>query len=337
MKSTFKVASIAVAAVLVFSIAACSGRGGGSGGSGSGGGEESGGGEGGGGEVAGGEVASVETSKSIASAEELKEYLGGQSDSSPDNPIQVTMSANDQMLKDIAAAIKASGKHVSLTLTGNELTAIPNFAFRDLTNLAGIALPDSVTSIGNGAFQNCTGLAPDGVIIPKSVTSAAGDAFAGTTGPGGGKVFYYSLSGFAIGAAGETCHFIEAAPAGTEFITAWGPYTNVAGTRTGVGSGKRNTELIVAALGTEGSAARRCARLNVNGHNDWFLPSKDELNLMYRNLKLKGFGGFDKGWYWSSSQDPNFPNDAWHQRFNDGDQDSDYKVNDYSVRAVRAF
>jgi hypothetical protein len=57
---------------------------------------------------------------------------------------------------------------------------------------------------------------------------------------------------------------------------------------------------------------------------------------MYKNLKAKGFGGFDNNaYYWSSSDFNNYL--AWIQSFDDGRQASDYKNHTGSVRAVRAF
>jgi len=71
------------------------------------------------------------------------------------------------------------------------------------------------------------------------------------------------------------------------------------------------------------------------GISGWRLPTKDELNLMYVNLKMRNLGGFSNGWYWSSSQYGNYY--AWRQRFSDGNQGDDYNSHTNSVRAVRAF
>jgi hypothetical protein len=71
-------------------------------------------------------------------------------------------------------------------------------------------------------------------------------------------------------------------------------------------------------------------------YGDWFLPSKDELNLIYRNLFLKGLGGFDDYAYWSSSESSDI-NSAYSQYFLSGFQGFSNRYNDFMVRPVRAF
>jgi hypothetical protein len=164
----------------------------------------------------------------------------------------------------------------------------------------------------------------------------------GDTGPAGGIVFYDK------GEFSDGWRYLEAAPAKTEFNAQWGAYTgsgirytgrDVSGTGTEIGSGKQNTELIVKVLKQwkeGGRAALLCTYLNIGGYNDWFLPSKDELNLMYQNLKQKGLGGFSNNLYWSSSQDVDI--NTWHQRFQKGQQDTSYyRSGQGAVRAIRAF
>jgi hypothetical protein len=83
------------------------------------------------------------------------------------------------------------------------------------------------------------------------------------------------------------------------------------------------------------SAKTACDELILNGYSDWRLPSKEELNALYVNLKQIGVGGFANSNYWSSTEYGS--NGAWRQGFYAGKQDGSYKDNGYDVRAVRAF
>jgi hypothetical protein len=73
----------------------------------------------------------------------------------------------------------------------------------------------------------------------------------------------------------------------------------------------------------------------LNGYNDWFLPSKEELRTMFANLKPLGIGEFKNAPYWSSTEMTS--NFAWQVIFDDGLIQGVGKNNSASVRAVRAF
>jgi hypothetical protein len=156
----------------------------------------------------------------------------------------------------------------------------------------------------------------------------------GDRGPAGGFVFYDK------GYVSYDWRYLEAAPA--DFLKVeWGLYgVNVIGTATALGTGKLNTQLIVTALNQieeTGKAVQLCRSSIMGGFNDWFLPSSDELDLMYKNLKQRGIGRFSDNWYWSSSQ---YNNDsAWSQGFSNGVKGSSYfrKKDMALVRAMRAF
>jgi len=157
----------------------------------------------------------------------------------------------------------------------------------------------------------------------------------GDIGPAGGIVFYDR------GFTGDGWRYLEAAPAGSEFDAQWGAFDkDVPNTMTSVGFGKQNTKIIVDKLKTLGEtnkAAQICVSLDINGYKDWFLPSIYELELMFKNLKKKGLGGFSDRWYWSSSQ---FRNDsAWLMDFSDGSwlEGLEGKNGYDPVRAIRAF
>jgi len=110
--------------------------------------------------------------------------------------------------------------------------------------------------------------------------------------------------------------------------------TNAAGSN--VGTGQANTNAIVAAQGTGNYAAQICNDLSLNSYSDWFLPSLDELKLMYTNLKVEGHLSFSGAIYWSSTQFQY--NTARCVDFNNGDALCwGLRENKHYVRAVRAF
>lgn len=161
----------------------------------------------------------------------------------------------------------------------------------------------------------------------------------GDKGPAGGIIF------FDKGEISDGWRYLEAAPAETEFRAPCGTYDqNVPGTNTGVGFGKRNTTILLAKLkelGETDCAAQLCDSLSHGGFNDWFLPSRDELNLMYKNLRENNLGNFktevdranNTHTYLSSSKTNR---NTWGQIFSTGLQ-SLYKNGAYTVRAIRAF
>ena len=73
-----------------------------------------------------------------------------------------------------AATIPASVTYNSVSYS---VTSIGNYAFEDCTGLTSVTIPNSVTSIGYGAFYGCSGLTS--VTIPNSVTSIGYDTFYG--------------------------------------------------------------------------------------------------------------------------------------------------------------
>jgi hypothetical protein len=89
---------------------------------------------------------------------------------------------------------------------------------------------------------------------------------------------------------------------------------------------------------TFNDAKEYAADLNAHGHQDWRVPTKAELNVLFNNRAT--IGGFDEsgshpaGWYWGASQDP--IGYAWGQRFSDGVHGHNGHEGNYaSVRCVR--
>jgi len=178
-------------------------------------------------------------------------------------------------------------------------------------------------------FSSClTTTVDEAVEVEKSYT-------VGQLGPAGGLVFYDK------GSYSDGWRYLELAPSESELSLQWGPFgTLVEETSSEIGEGKNNTERIASAirdLAMRPQAATYCDELVIGGYDDWFLPSLDELDLVFWELSQKDLGELQKeGFgYWSSSEyDENF---AWGQGFSKGVTGKIEKSELFLVRAIRSF
>lgn len=152
----------------------------------------------------------------------------------------------------------------------------------------------------------------------------------GDPGPGGGIVFYDA------GAPQHWGRYLEAAPAGWSGgagdprmpLCKGGTFLAPS---TGLGAGARNTRTIADAC--KESAAATVLAYAGGGKTDWFVPSKEELNLLYRQSAV--VGGLLSDTYWSSSKaDADY---AWNQLFGSGRQEYAYMNFAMHIRPVRTF
>lgn len=163
----------------------------------------------------------------------------------------------------------------------------------------------------------------------ESVTSTCGLSIGDTY--QGGIIFYLDATG---------CHGLIAAPGDQSTSAAWwnGSYVDTYAYGSGLFEGKYNTKMINYQQGGTTSAAAICANY---GDGKWYLPSIEELNLMYENigqgnaLGLGNIGSFPSSYYWSSTEFVNYF--AWCQFFGNGSQGNFDKDLTFLVRAVRAF
>lgn len=100
-------------------------------------------------------------------------------------------------------------------------------------------------------------------------------------------------------------------------------------------TGKANTAGLVALVdaGAPYVAANYCSTLNTGGHTDWYLPSKNELSVLYGNKATIGNFNESGSVYWAASEYGN--GGAWHQRFSDGVQLYNVASSASLVRCVR--
>ena len=156
----------------------------------------------------------------------------------------------------------------------------------------------------------------------------------GERGPAGGWIIYDK------GNTKGGWRYLEAAPEdirGNDKYVQWASNYRIIGAfGTAIGTGKSNTKKIVQALGYGEYAAKLCVDYRGGGKDDWFLPSMEELNLLYKRLYKKGIGNMERSFYWSSSEHVK----GFHAKnltFNDGEYFTNAKIIGNSVRPIRQF
>ena len=199
----------------------------------------------------------------------------------------------------------------------------------------------------------------------NAITQTALPTIAGTPFAGGFYAGRFQLDG------AEHALIVAPKAHGEHGASAWGEYGQDIEGAHSYNDGRANTEAMAAA----GSALGQWAlQLDIEGHTDWYLPSRDELELCYRNLKptedenwcsfrdgdnpsslplghpyteaspaqvadptfqAEGDEAFQPATYWSSTQYS--PTGAWVQGFDDGPQTGALKGTTRRAVAVRRF
>lgn len=209
------------------------------------------------------------------------------------------------------------------------------------------------------AFGAVSGVQP-AVSNPKLTGNTCGEqgpCQLGDIGPAGGIVFYDGGPNHSWG------RYLEASPSSTEAVgLPWkrlsvndrqrrlyydSPLATARLKRVAsklIGAGQLNTTRIIRTYGRGNYAARYAALLVVNGYDDWFLPSEDELEKMYTFMQTADtpLDPLKRSYYWSSSE-YDYDN-AWTINFKDGQQFDRLKwtvpgpgIKAIRVRAIRAF
>ena len=263
----------------------------------------------------------------------------------------VTLYAKWSAVIDIAA-IPGVTKPVTGDNPVTEITATDQYTGTvtwspDDNTFAGTTIYTATITLTAKAGYTLTGVAADFFTVIDAITdtnaadsgvvTAVFQATASVTigeNCGGGIVAYILQSGDPGYVTGVQ-HGLIAATADADDRMVWSNImdTTVGTTGTAIGTGQANTTLIVNQAGCMNGAAYYCANLTEGGYDDWFLPSKDELNkLCINKVAIGGFADFG---YWSSSE---YNADyAWAQNFTMCGSYHGVKNLEPQVRAVRAF
>jgi hypothetical protein len=226
-------------------------------------------------------------------------------------------------LASTTALVNGTTYYASQTVNGCESTT----RLAVIVSLNNPTVSASTTTICGGA--NVTITASSGALTTSNFS-------VGSIGPSGGYVFYDQ------GSVINGWRYLEAMPYDVINTNNFslGCYCNtISNTSNIVGSGYTNT------IAWANSGCPTIANnYNYSGNTDWFIPSKDELNLMFTNLKINNLGNFQNLQYWSSTPAAygscGINGGAWVQNFTNGTQNSEYR-NGYqgsgNLRLVRKF
>ncbi len=117
-----------------------------------------------------------------------------------------------------------------------------------------------------------------------------------------------------------------------ERLSGGGPY-GVGANGVAIGTGPSNTALLLAHPRAKDQAVKFCSNLVIDGFNDWYFPSEEELYAMY--FRRFDIGNFGNKTYWSSTET------EWDHakciNFGNGGTHSIKKNNYCDVRAIRSF
>ena len=174
----------------------------------------------------------------------------------------------------------------------------------------------------------------------------------GDRGPAGGVVFYVSSTTHSWGNVLEAAPLTTSwsgstaleplglsggwtGPSGRDPLAKWGcPEFSIGGAKArGIGSGAANTRAIIIGCPSSDTGARIADGLVVGGADDWFLPSIDELDLLYRSREF--LTDLSKRIYMSSTEAD--ASNAVLAGFNDGGSGYGSKDGLWSVRPIRSF
>ncbi|MCX5793464.1 MAG: DUF1566 domain-containing protein [Elusimicrobia bacterium] len=210
-------------------------------------------------------------------------------------------------------AIKLNSSDGSTKFVLQDNTATPVFSADSNGNAYMVGYSSAAKFYGDGS----------GLTGVSTHTFKIGDSY------GGGIIFWVDATGTQV---------LIAATADQSTGVKWSNNSNATGAIfDGIYAGKTNTVIISTMQHAGSYAAQVCADYNVtvNGeyYDDWYLPSKAELGLLYTQRTAVGMPSSHL--YWSSNEYGTTGSNAWSVNFNGGNLGYSGRAGSYYVRCVR--
>ena len=266
--------------------------------------------------------------------------------------------------KNLSVLIKyPEGREESSYRIPDSVRKIAPYAFSSCLNITTIQNAQKIEEIGEKAFAGCRYLTN---IVLSSRIEMGNDVFdgcislgyikVGDIGLGGGVIFYDKgfesdgwryLEAFLDDQSTYQYGYFREKPNGSNLFVNRSQIKDESCTSIGVGSGKLNTEMIFNSCGGEafssasGSgkitnyAASICLNMTNDGCDDWFLPSMEELQLLYSYLSAKSDTQLDF-FVWSSTEGER-PSGAKGVNFKDGSSFEKSRAEACHIIPIRAF
>ena len=200
-----------------------------------------------------------------------------------------------------------------LILAAGSVYAAPTAVIRGAVIRGAVIAPAVSVLADPCAGKNVGDVCPNGVLY-------AGTGFAGLgsykymTTPGNCSDFADNATPFTPTCDGTT-DTLTKKWANNSGTTAYGVVTGV----TSVTAGASNTTTLATNY-TDTDAARYCENMvyPAGGYTDWYLPAKDELDLVLYGMQLAGKGNFEVSLAYYPSSTEYSSNSVWRESFNGG-------------------
>ena len=202
---------------------------------------------------------------------------------------------------DVIGALQASGSNLTYTITFQN----PAGAFSINQNTGELSVADETLF----DFETNPNMLAT-ISVSNGAQTVSANAFVALNDLNEIGEFKYGGVIFWIDPASNNSSGLVVAVSNQFYSGTWGCTGTLTGaTGTAIGTGAANTAAIVSSgCATSGSVIELISNLNLNGYDDWFLPSEDELTEIYPNISIVNATTIANGgqvtsqFHWSSTE-----------------------------------